>query len=510
MEKIFISSVQKEFSQERRAIARYLREDPLLGSFFEPFLFEEVPATTASPGAVYSQEVQRSHIYIALLGTDYGFEDAEGISPTEREYRAAKMAGIPRWIFIKGGTGTPRHPKQEAFIRLVGEDVSRKRWNDLESLKREIYGSCILHLRQTGKIINRDFDSSLNSDATLESLSAQKITEFVAVAREKRNFPFKTTTPHEQVLQHLHLLRDGKLTNSALLAFATDPQGFFPTATVKCAHFHGLIIEKPIPDYKEFGGTVFEMAEKALDFVLSKISLATGTRSEGTRVATTYEIPRAVVAEAIINAVAHRDYQSKGSVQVSVFKNRVEIQNPGDLPEELSLSDLLIPHGSYPHNPLLANCLFLTGDIERYGTGTLEMCKRSEAQGLTKPQFTLPDGFKTILWRQTVHDTEQVTVHDATHDAVHDTTQERMLLPEIYELSHRLVFFLSGEMSRADIMVAMGLKNRAHFAKNYVEPALANEYIEMTFPETPTSKNQKYRLTAKGQKLKTEVLRDRQ
>jgi len=216
----------------------------------------------------------------------------------------------------------------------------------------------------------------------------------------------------------------------------------------------------------------------------------------------------------IINAVAHRDYQSKGSVQVSVFKNRVEIQNPGDLPEELSLSDLLIPHGSYPHNPLLANCLFLTGDIERYGTGTLEMCKRSEAQGLTTPQFTLPDGFKTILWRQTaqdaVHGAEQVTVHDATHDAVHDTTHEQMLLLEIYELSHRLVFFLSGEMSRSEIMVAMGLKNRAHFAKNYVEPALANEYIEMTLPETPTSKNQKYRLTAKGQKLKIEALRDRQ
>ena len=134
-----------------------------------------------------------------------------------------------------------------------------------------------------------------------------------------------------------------------------------------------------------------------------------GTRSESNRVATIYEIPCAVVAEAIINAVAHRDYQSNGSVQVSVFKNRVEIQNPGDLPEELSLSDLLIPHGSYPHNPLLANCLFLTGDIERYGTGTFEMCRRSKKQGLTAPRFTLPDGFKVILWRETAHTTGQVS-----------------------------------------------------------------------------------------------------
>ena len=120
MEKIFISSVQKEFAQERRAVAEYLREDPLLGSFFEPFLFEEVPATTANHGAVYLEEVRRSHIFIALLGIEYGFEDVDGISPTEREYSAAKEEGIPRWIYIKGGTDTPRHPKEEAFIRLVG------------------------------------------------------------------------------------------------------------------------------------------------------------------------------------------------------------------------------------------------------------------------------------------------------------------------------------------------------------------------------------------------------
>lgn len=59
-------------------------------------------------------------------------------------------------------------------------------------------------------------------------------------------------------------------------------------------------------------------------------------------------------------------------------------------------------------------------------------------------------------------------------------------------------------------MVAMGLKNRAHFTKNYVEPALASQYIEMTIPESPTSKKQKYRLTEKGLKLKSEVFCDRQ
>jgi predicted HTH transcriptional regulator len=52
-------------------------------------------------------------------------------------------------------------------------------------------------------------------------------------------------------------------------------------------------------------------------------------------------------------AVAYRENHSKGSIQISVFKNRVEILNPGNLPEELSLADLQFPHGSYPYNPLL-------------------------------------------------------------------------------------------------------------------------------------------------------------
>ena len=48
--KIFISSVQNEFANERVELASYFRNDPSLGSFFEPFIFEEVPANTLSPG----------------------------------------------------------------------------------------------------------------------------------------------------------------------------------------------------------------------------------------------------------------------------------------------------------------------------------------------------------------------------------------------------------------------------------------------------------------------------
>lgn len=66
--KVFISSVQKEFSEERKLISNYIREDALLGKFFEPFLFEEMPAANTSAQEAYISEVGRSEIYLGIYG----------------------------------------------------------------------------------------------------------------------------------------------------------------------------------------------------------------------------------------------------------------------------------------------------------------------------------------------------------------------------------------------------------------------------------------------------------
>jgi predicted HTH transcriptional regulator len=496
--KVFISSVQSEFALERKELAHYLRHDPLLGTFFEPFLFEEVPATTHSPGKVYLSEVAESDIYIGLIGETYGYEDSEGISPTEREYDQAKSEHLPRWIFIKNLNGIERQLKEMAFIRKIEQDVSRKKFTDIETLKQEVYGSCVLFLKQTGKIESSDFDESLHPNASFNSLDESKIREFIAIARKKRNFPLKETASVERVLKHLKMTREGKLVNSALLAFAPDPQLYFPSSTIKCAHFHGLQVQKPIPDFKEYGGTAFEVADEAVNFILSKLSLSTGTREHSNQVETIYEIPRAVIAEAIINAVAHRDYNSKGSIQVAVFKDRIEICNPGSLPPELDISDLKDPHSSYPHNPLLAGCLFLTGDIERYGTGTVEMYKLLKERGLEPLSISLEEGFKLTVQRPSAG-----TVHDTIHDTVHDKTGT---YAAIAELPHRLVMIIQDEMSRIQLMEILELKNRSHFVKNYLDPSLSEYLIEMVLAGKSKSKHQKYRLTTKGIALKEQLM----
>lgn len=103
--------------------------------------------------------------------------------------------------------------------------------------------------------------------------------------------------------------------------------------------------------------------DQAIDFVLSKIALSVGTRAAGSQARVKYEIPKEVVAEAIVNAVAHRDYTSNGSVQVMLFSDRLEIWNPGSLPASLTLEKLRVAHGSVPGNPLLAEPMYLTGTL---------------------------------------------------------------------------------------------------------------------------------------------------
>lgn len=257
---------------------------------------------------------------------------------------------------------------------------------------------------------------------------------------------------------------------------------------MKCAHFHGTEVAKPIPSYQVYKGTVFELVDQAVDFVLSKIALRIGTRAESTQAPTAYEIPREVVAEAVVNAVAHRDYTSNGSVQVMLFVDRLEIWNPGSLPPSLTLEKLREPHGSVPRNPLLAEPLYLTKYIERMGTGTGDMIRRCRDAGLPEPEFSLPDGFVTTIRRKSRISTGQVTGEAGTKSA----------------LSRHQVKILQtcrNNSSLVELMGITGRTDRTKFRHQVLRPLLEAGLVEMTVPDKPQSSKQKYRLTDKGKGL---------
>lgn len=144
--KIFISSVQSEFAEERAMLCDYIRTDVLLGKFFEPFIFEEVPANEHSVSHVYLKEVELCDIYLGVFGNLYGFEDRYGVSPTEREYDLAALLHKCRLIFIKSIGEENRHPKEKAFIQKVEQDIVRKTFVDIEGLRTSVYASLVRYL----------------------------------------------------------------------------------------------------------------------------------------------------------------------------------------------------------------------------------------------------------------------------------------------------------------------------------------------------------------------------
>jgi ATP-dependent DNA helicase RecG len=85
--------------------------------------------------------------------------------------------------------------------------------------------------------------------------------------------------------------------------FGKQPQRFLISSEVKCAHFHGTTVRKPIPFYQVYKGNLFELVDQAVNFVLSKIDLAVGTRAQGPEAPVAYEIPPEVIAEAIVKEI---------------------------------------------------------------------------------------------------------------------------------------------------------------------------------------------------------------
>lgn len=398
--RIFISSVQKELQAERRAIKEFVQNDPLLRRFFDVFLFEDLPATDRRADEVYLEEVGRCDIYVGLFGGQYGFENTNGLSPTEQEFNEATAKGKPRLVFVKGSNDKVRHPKMLKLIHKAGSQLIRRRFADIPDLTTVLYAALVEYLEQSGDLRTVPFDASVCDRATMDDLSEEKLRWFLEVAKRERNYPLPARTSREKTLAHLNLLDNGQPTHAAILLFGREPQRFLTTSEVKCLHFHGTEVRKPIPSYQIFKGTVFDLVDQALDFVLSKISRHIGTREHSVQAPVEYELPQEAVREAIVNAVAHRDYASKASVQVMLFADRLEVWNPGELPPALTPERLREPHASIPHNPLIAEPLYLARYIEKAGSGTLDMIERCREAALPAPDFEERAGqFVTTLWR---------------------------------------------------------------------------------------------------------------
>ncbi len=398
---IFISSVQKELAAERRAVKDFITHDPLLSRFIsDVFLFEDIPAGDRKPDDIYLGEVEGCDIYLAILGNEYGWKNEAGRSPTELEFDHATKTHRERVVFVKGDDDKARAPEMADLVRKAGRQVSRRRFSDTPGLIREVYASLVECLEHRGALRFTPFDGSVCDGATLRDIDNAQVTAFVEMAEAAGRLKLKGSRAPKAVLQNFNLLRDGLPTNAAMLLFGKSPHRFFNNAQVHCFHFHGTKKRKPIASQQPYEGRLLEVIDQAVEFVLGKIDRSVGTRATSTQAPVEFEIPRPVITEAIVNAVAHRNYHSNGFVQVLVFADRIEVWNPGELPRGLTPELLRKPHGPMPQNPLIAEPLFRVKYVEKAGTGTTDMIADCRKAGLPEPDFEqCGPHFVVTVWR---------------------------------------------------------------------------------------------------------------
>ena len=167
-------------------------------------------------------------------------------------------------------------------------------------------------------------------------------------------------------LDKLGLLKDGKLLNAAVILFGKKPQQFFPNAKLRCAAF-ATTTTSLIVDRQEFEGDLFYLINKAEEYILKNIHI--GMRVEGMRMIDIPEIDKDAFREGIINAFCHRDYWKYDSVNIAVFKDRVEIRNPGLLYGNLTIEMIRKENVSERRNELIAEIFHNVHFVEKWGRG---------------------------------------------------------------------------------------------------------------------------------------------
>ena len=318
--------------------------------------------------------------------------------------------------------------------------------------------------------------------------------------------------------------------NVGLLFFNARPHRFFPATQIDVVWFPegagGDRFEE-----KVFRGPLSVILRNAIDFIASNYLKETVVKHpQQAQAERFWNFPLAAIEEALVNAIYHRSYEEREPVEVRITPQELAILSFPGPDRSIRMRDLRAGRAISRRyrNRRIGEFLKELGLAEGRSTGVPKILRAMRENGSPAPVFESDKDRTSFLVRLPVHekvgqeasgqvavqDTGQVTVQDTVHDTVHDAVQDTMqdtgqdtvqdtdqVTGQVTDQVKQLLAVLSGEMGRNELQAALKLVNRSHFTTAYLKPALAAGLIEMTLPDKPTSRNQRYRRTAAGQAL---------
>jgi ATP-dependent DNA helicase RecG len=322
----------------------------------------------------------------------------------------------------------PHHLQEGSFIR-VGN--STRRMTDYE-----IFGFLSSRTQP-------NFDEEQVTKATLEDLDRTKLEEYMVQRKEARPSAPYWNLPFEQVLKQLQIVADvdGVLrpTLAGLLMFGVYPQIFEPQLFIAYLQYYGTTTTEESPtgerflDNRKFEGPVKEMIDEAVTYVMA--SLRKASVIQGVIRQDVPEYPEIALREAVVNAVAHRDYSQfvRGShIQIRLFADRLEVENPGGLYGRVSI-DRLQEYQS-TRNRLLMQLMEDIHLVENRGSGIDAMLYAMQKIGLPSPVFEdnrtsfLVKFYKKIqIERPLTNDEQRIIAHIKKHGFIRRAEAQELL-----------------------------------------------------------------------------------
>ncbi len=253
-------------------------------------------------------------------------------------------------LSVPEGIDKPYFDNQGVIWLKSGAD--KRRVNSKEELRRLFQDVDLLHADEVPTRAGIDvMDWSLFSEFFLKVYS-ERLTE----SSEERI----------RLLDNMNLASGNRLNLAGLLLFGQKPQIYKPEFVVKAVSVAGEKITDSYMDSEDIGGPLSQVYQKALAFImrnLRKIQMQKSFNSLGEP-----EIPQIVFEELLVNALIHRDYFITAPIRIFSYEDRIEIINPGYLPNHLTV-EKIVAGNSVQRNPILAS--FATKGLLPYrGLGT--------------------------------------------------------------------------------------------------------------------------------------------
>lgn len=290
-------------------------------------------------------------------------------------------------IYVKfSGEQVPYFAYGVAKIRVADEDLT---------MSPEEITSLIL---KSGREGNRW--ENLVSNKTVDDVDEELLKKYTTQAHDVGRIAI-SYTDKKTVLNQLELTDGDKLLNSGKALFSDDL-----IQDVQMAIF-ATSERLTFNDIQRHHGPVLKLVDIAESYIKSNIHWKvefTGARQR-TEIP---EIPVDAIREALLNSFCHKDYSSGESNEVAIFKDRVEIYNPGTFPEGMEPQDF-IDRAERPirRNPKIARILYYSKDIESFGTGLRRIAEACEEASVRYEFKKLKSGFVVCFYRSEIDKSEK-------------------------------------------------------------------------------------------------------